>query len=177
MESLLSGRKRMTSSWFRTASTFRQSEHGHEECQVVVGARSQPLFARISAGLRVLDQAWCHDLRQSRPVYDFALSPPNEPTQLTHWLRQVFGKWDQMCAKMRHNDLEAVDLPTNCVAQNPETSMADDRDAEIREIKLKIENLLVAASVSGLPQEATVAYLKELQALRQRLHDLGGDKD
>ena len=44
-------------------------------------------------------------------------------------------------------------------------------------MKLKIENLLVAANVSGLPQEATVAYLKELQALRQRLHDLGGDKD
>ncbi len=53
----------------------------------------------------------------------------------------------------------------------------DDRDAEIREIKLKIENLLVAANYPRLPQEATVAYLKELQVLRQRLHDLGGDKD
>jgi len=46
--------------------------------------------------------------------------------------------------------------------------MSTDRDAEIREIKLKIENLLVAAHVSALPQEATVAYLKELQALRPR---------
>ncbi len=55
--------------------------------------------------------------------------------------------------------------------------MTEDRDAEIRKIKLKIENLLVAANFSCLPQEATVAYLKELQTLRQRLHDLGGDKD
>ena len=55
--------------------------------------------------------------------------------------------------------------------------MADDRDAEIREIKLKIENLLVAANYPQLPQEATVAYLKELQVLRQRLHELGGDTD
>ena len=55
--------------------------------------------------------------------------------------------------------------------------MMTDSDAEIREIKLKIENLLVAANVSGLPREATVAYLKELRVLRQRLHDLGGDKD
>jgi hypothetical protein len=55
--------------------------------------------------------------------------------------------------------------------------MSTDRDAEIREIKLKIENLLVAAHVSALPQEATVAYLKELQALRQRLHDLGGKEE
>ena len=55
--------------------------------------------------------------------------------------------------------------------------MANERDAEIREIKLKIENLLVAANCSGLPQEATVAYLKELQVLRQRLHELGGDTD
>ena len=54
--------------------------------------------------------------------------------------------------------------------------MIDDREAEIREIKLKIENLLVAAGQPQLPQEATVAYLKELQVLRQRLHDLGGGK-
>lgn len=57
--------------------------------------------------------------------------------------------------------------------------MADDPEAEIREIKLKIENLLVAANYSGLPQAATVAYLKELQTLRQRLQALerpsGGD--
>ena len=47
--------------------------------------------------------------------------------------------------------------------------MADDREAEIRNIKLKIENLWVAANYSVLPQAATVAYLKELQTLRQRL--------
>ena len=50
--------------------------------------------------------------------------------------------------------------------------MADNREAEIREIKLKIENLLVAANYSGLPQAAKVAYLKELQTLRQRLQAL-----
>ena len=53
--------------------------------------------------------------------------------------------------------------------------MMDDRDAEIREIKLKIENLLVAANYRQLPQEATVEYLKELRVLRQRLQELGGD--
>ena len=77
---------------------------------------------------------------------------------------------------MRHNNLDAVDPPTNCVA-NPGPSMADDRDAEIEAIKLKIDNLLVAAHYRGLPQEATVAYLKELRVLRQRLHDLGGDEN
>lgn len=55
--------------------------------------------------------------------------------------------------------------------------MADDRDAEIEAVKLKIANLLVAAHYRGLPQEATVVYLKELRVLRQRLHDLGGDED
>ena len=50
--------------------------------------------------------------------------------------------------------------------------MADDREAEIRDIKLKIENLRVAANYSVLPQAATVAYLKELQTLRQRLQAL-----
>ena len=57
--------------------------------------------------------------------------------------------------------------------------MANDREEEIREIKLKIENLLVAANYSGLPRAATVAYLKELDTLRQRLQALerpsGGD--
>ena len=53
----------------------------------------------------------------------------------------------------------------------------DDPEAEIREIKLKIENLLVAASYRQLPQEATVAYLKELRVLRQRLQVLGGETD
>ena len=55
--------------------------------------------------------------------------------------------------------------------------MADDRDAEIEAIKLKIENLLVAAHYRGLPQAATVEYLEELRVLRQRLHDLGGNED
>ena len=54
--------------------------------------------------------------------------------------------------------------------------MNHDREADIRELKLKIENLL-AADFPQLRQEATIAYLKELQVLRQRLHDLGGDKD
>ena len=48
----------------------------------------------------------------------------------------------------------------------------DDREADIRELKLKIENLLVAADFPQPRQEATIAYLKELQFLRQRLHDL-----
>ena len=41
--------------------------------------------------------------------------------------------------------------------------MADDPEAEIREIKLKIENLLVAANYSGLPQAVTVAYLRSFR--------------
>jgi len=49
--------------------------------------------------------------------------------------------------------------------------MADDN--EIREIKLKIENLLIAANYRGLPQEATISYLKEVQKLRLRLLHLG----
>ena len=55
--------------------------------------------------------------------------------------------------------------------------MADPRDTEIEAIKLKIENLLVAANYRGLPQAATVEYLKELRVLKQRLHELGGDED
>jgi hypothetical protein len=51
--------------------------------------------------------------------------------------------------------------------------MADDQEAEIREIKLKIANLLLAASYRGLPQEATISYLKEVQKLRVRLLHLG----
>jgi hypothetical protein len=51
--------------------------------------------------------------------------------------------------------------------------MADDKEAEIREIKLKIENLLIAANYRGLPQEATISYLKEVQKLRLRLLHLG----
>ena len=55
--------------------------------------------------------------------------------------------------------------------------MADPPDAEIEAIKLKIDNLLVAAQYRGLPQAATVAYLKEIQVLRQRLHELGGEAE
>ena len=54
--------------------------------------------------------------------------------------------------------------------------MTDDRDAEIEALKLKIDNLLVAAHYRGLPQAATVTYLKELQVLRQRLYELSGDE-
>jgi hypothetical protein len=55
--------------------------------------------------------------------------------------------------------------------------MGEDTDAEIREIKLKIENLLVAAHYRHVPQNVTITYLKELQLLRARLHALGGDKE
>jgi hypothetical protein len=51
--------------------------------------------------------------------------------------------------------------------------MDDASQAEIRELKLKIENLLLAASYRGLPQEATISYLKEVQTLRLRLQHLG----
>ena len=50
-------------------------------------------------------------------------------------------------------------------------------EAEIRDIKLMIENLLVAAHYSGIPQGATATYLREVQVLRARLHVLGGDKE
>jgi hypothetical protein len=39
----------------------------------------------------------------------------------------------------------------------------DDQEAEIEAIKLKIDNLLVTAQYRGLPQAATVTYLKELR--------------
>ena len=54
---------------------------------------------------------------------------------------------------MRHNDLEAVDRPTHCLAENLGPSMADDRDAEIEAVKLKIANLLVAAHYRGCPKK------------------------
>lgn len=54
--------------------------------------------------------------------------------------------------------------------------MGEDMEAEIREIRLKIANLLVAARYRHVPQQATIAYLKELQVLRQRLSELGGDR-
>ena len=47
--------------------------------------------------------------------------------------------------------------------------MPNDPEAEIREIQLKIESLLTAASYRGLPQEATISYLKEIQRLRLAL--------
>ena len=55
--------------------------------------------------------------------------------------------------------------------------MADASEAEIREIRLKIENLLKAANYRGLPQEATISYLKEVQKLRLRLLHLGVKPD
>ena len=55
--------------------------------------------------------------------------------------------------------------------------MGEDTDADIREIKLKIENLLVAARYRHVPQQVTVAYLKELQILRHQLHKLGDTTD
>ena len=55
--------------------------------------------------------------------------------------------------------------------------MANERDAEIEVIKLKIDNLLVAANYQGLPQAATVAYFREVQTLRHRLHALGGNEN
>jgi hypothetical protein len=51
--------------------------------------------------------------------------------------------------------------------------MGEERDAEIREIRLRIENLLIAANYRSLPQEATISYLKEVQNLRLRLLHLG----
>jgi len=54
--------------------------------------------------------------------------------------------------------------------------MGEDMEAEIREIRLKIANLLVAARYRHVPQQATIACLKELQVLRQRLSELGGDR-
>ena len=51
--------------------------------------------------------------------------------------------------------------------------MADDKEREIRELQVKIENLLTAVSYRGLPQEATISYLKEVQKLRLRLLHLG----
>ena len=53
--------------------------------------------------------------------------------------------------------------------------MGQDTDAEIREIKLTIANLLVAARYRHVPQTVTITYLKELQVLRHQLHELGGD--
>ena len=55
--------------------------------------------------------------------------------------------------------------------------MSDDTDAEIEALKLRIDNLVVAAHYRGLPQSATVTYLKELQVLRQRLYELSDGKD
>ena len=52
--------------------------------------------------------------------------------------------------------------------------MADDaNEAEIREIELRIENLLLAASYRDVPKEVTVTYLKELQRLRLSQYRFG----
>jgi hypothetical protein len=48
-----------------------------------------------------------------------------------------------------------------------------DAETEVREIRLKIENLRVAVSYHNLPQQVKMIYLKELQTLMQRLHELG----
>ena len=53
--------------------------------------------------------------------------------------------------------------------------MGEDTGAAIRELKLTIENLLVAARYRHVPQTVTITYLKELQVLRHQLHELGGD--
>lgn len=50
--------------------------------------------------------------------------------------------------------------------------MSDDKEAEIREIELRIENLLLAAGYRHVPQDVTVTYLKELQRLRATLAEL-----
>jgi hypothetical protein len=50
--------------------------------------------------------------------------------------------------------------------------MADDNEAEIREIELRIENLRLAASYRSVPQDVMIIYLKELQRLRARLAQL-----
>lgn len=55
--------------------------------------------------------------------------------------------------------------------------MPNNTEAEIREIRLKIENLVTAAGYCGLPQEATTSYLKEVQKLRLRLLHLGVKPD
>ena len=47
--------------------------------------------------------------------------------------------------------------------------MGEDMEAEIREIRLKIANLLVAARYRHVPQQATIAYLKELRVLRHAI--------
>ena len=53
--------------------------------------------------------------------------------------------------------------------------MADYREAEIREIKLKVENLLHAARRPSEPQQVGMGYLQEVRKLRLRLIDLGVD--
>ena len=54
--------------------------------------------------------------------------------------------------------------------------MDAETDAETREIRLTIANLLVAARYRHVPQQVTITYLRELQVLRQRLSELGGAK-
>ena len=50
--------------------------------------------------------------------------------------------------------------------------MPDDPAFEIREIKLRIANLLLLAGRNEQRQEVTIGYLKEVQLLRLRLAEL-----
>lgn len=53
--------------------------------------------------------------------------------------------------------------------------MRDDPASEIREIKLRIANLLLLAGRTEQRQEVTIGYLKEVQLLRLRLAELRAD--
>lgn len=65
-------------------------------------------------------------------------------------------------------------LTHNSQQYSEDPTMANEQDAEIEAIKLKIDNLLVAAGYRGLPHAATVTYFREVQVLRHRLLELGG---
>ena len=58
------------------------------------------------------------------------------------------------------------------ISEQKFSKMADDKEAEIRELELRIDNLRLAASYRGVPQDVTVTYLKELQRLRGILGEL-----
>ena len=55
--------------------------------------------------------------------------------------------------------------------------MANEQETEIEAIRLKIDNLLVAAQYRGLFHAATVIYFREVQLLRHRLLVLGGTEN
>ena len=48
-------------------------------------------------------------------------------------------------------------------------AMADDKEAEIRDLELRIENLLLAAGYRDVPQNVTITYLKEVQGTVRKL--------